>query len=112
MTGTDAATGRRLAGIAHLRQSIADILTTPLGTRVMRRTYGSRLYRLVDRPLTPGLLVELYAATVDALATWEPRIRVTSVAADNGGATGAVSLTIEGRYLPDGQEVKLEGIQL
>jgi len=37
MTGIDASTGKALGGIAHVRQSVRDILTTPLGTRVMRR---------------------------------------------------------------------------
>ena len=30
-------TGRAVAGLEHLRQSVADILTTPVGSRVMRR---------------------------------------------------------------------------
>ena len=33
---------------AHLNQSIADILTTPIGTRVMRPDYGSNIPRLID----------------------------------------------------------------
>ncbi|MEW7978507.1 MAG: GPW/gp25 family protein [Candidatus Sedimenticola endophacoides] len=51
MQGMHAITGQHLAGEAHLRQSIIDILTTPLGTRVMRRDYGSRLFELVDAPI-------------------------------------------------------------
>lgn len=111
MDGTHACTGKRLSGMDHLRQSIADILSTPLGSRVMRRDYGSRLFELVDRPVTPGFYVELYAATVEALANWEPRIAVTSVQAEQE-ESGKVSLTIEGRYLPDGKPVTLEGIVL
>ncbi|MDE4029516.1 GPW/gp25 family protein, partial [Glaesserella parasuis] len=30
----------------HIKQSIADILLTAKGSRVMRRTYGSNLYQL------------------------------------------------------------------
>ncbi|NBO96416.1 MAG: phage baseplate protein, partial [Betaproteobacteria bacterium] len=41
MLGINAQTGQPLAGIDHLRQSIRDILTTRIGTRVMRRDYGS-----------------------------------------------------------------------
>ena len=54
MRGMDRNTGRALEGIAHLRQSIRDILTTPIGSRVMRWEYGSRLFRLVDAPLSRG----------------------------------------------------------
>lgn len=39
MNGISATTGRPLSGIDHLRQSIRDILTTPIGSRVMRRLY-------------------------------------------------------------------------
>ncbi len=51
--GMNAATGRNLTGLDHLHQSIADILSTPIGTRVMRRDYGSRLPELIDAPMTP-----------------------------------------------------------
>ena len=47
MTGMDRETGKSLSGIEHLRQSIRDILTTPIGSRVMRRDYGSRLFELL-----------------------------------------------------------------
>jgi phage baseplate assembly protein W len=50
MIGLNAANGQALSGLDHLRQSIRDILTTRIGTRVMRRDYGSRLRR---PPLAP-----------------------------------------------------------
>jgi phage baseplate assembly protein W len=81
MRGTNARTGKILSGLAHLRQSIRDILTTPLGSRVMRRNYGSRLFDLVDNPLNEQTLVELFAATAEALIRWEPRLQVTRVQA-------------------------------
>ena len=81
MPGTDSETGKELTGLAHLRQSVRDILTTPIGTRVMRREYGSRLFELLDAPLTPGVLTEIYAAAAEALGRWEPRLRLTRVRA-------------------------------
>ena len=56
MLGINAQTGQPLAGIDHLRQSIRDILTTRIGTRVMCRDYGSRLPTLIDNPIStaPG----------------------------------------------------------
>ena len=33
-------TGKAITGVAHLTQSVADILLTPIGSRVMRRGYG------------------------------------------------------------------------
>lgn len=99
MRGIDARTGKPLSGLAHLRQSIRDILTTPLGSRVMRRTYGSRLFDLVDNPLNEQTVIEIFAATAEALIRWEPRIRVTRVQARsiNGvlastGKTGTITV--------------------
>jgi hypothetical protein len=63
MRGTSATTGKPLSGIQHLRQSINDILTTPIGSRVIRRDYGSDLPTLVDAPMNLSTLTRIYAAT-------------------------------------------------
>ncbi len=55
MKGMDAKTGKTLEGIEHLKQSIIDILTTPVNSRIMRRDYGSRLFELVDKPISRDL---------------------------------------------------------
>lgn len=111
MNGINASTGKRLSGIAHLRQSIRDILTTPIGSRVMRRDYGSRLYQLVDAPMNRATLLDLYAATAEALATWEPRIAVQQVTASEA-EPGRVILSLTGEYLPDGEQVTIDGIEV
>ncbi|MBF1237633.1 MAG: phage baseplate protein [Lautropia sp.] len=111
MNGTSATTGQRLAGIEHLRQSIRDILTTPIGSRVMRRDYGSRLFQLVDSPMNRATLVQIYAATIEALARWEARIRVERVVAATA-QPGRVSLDIHGVYVPDGRAVVLGDIEV
>src|SRR5438105_9459729 len=60
-------------------QSIRIILSTPIGQRVMRPTFGSRLHELVFAPLNPETLglAELYVQ--DALTFWEPRIELLDV---------------------------------
>ena len=86
--------------LAHLRQSIVDILTTPLGTRLERRTYGSLLPELIDHPDHGATRVRIYAAVASALMRWEPRLRLSRVAtARDAAQPGAVVLTIEGVYL-------------
>ncbi len=102
----DAATGRELDGLAHLRQSVGDVLTTRLGTRLTLRTYGSDLLALVDRPLTAETLTDLYAATAEAIARWEPRLALTSVRASAAGP-GSVTLDLAGAYRPTGETVTL-----
>ena len=79
MTGMNAQTGRRLEGLDHIRQSVRNILTTPIGSRVMRRDYGSLLPELIDAPLNDGTLLQAYAASIMAIIRWEPRIRVTAI---------------------------------
>ncbi|WP_366655358.1 GPW/gp25 family protein [Fodinicurvata sp. EGI_FJ10296] len=107
MQGMDAITGEPLAGTDHLAQSIRDILTTRVGTRVMRREYGSDLPRLVDAPLTPATVVDFYAATAKALRRWEPRLRLTRVQAVAGSRPGQVVLSLTGRVVADNQSVSL-----
>lgn len=99
MRGTDATTGKPLQGTAHLVQSIGDILGTPLGSRVMRRDYGSLLPRLIDQPLTGATRLRVYAAIATALMRWEPRLRLTRVGIALGDAPGQVVITVEGQRL-------------
>ena len=113
--GLDANNGGAIDGLDHLRQSVRDILITPLGSRVMRRDYGSGLFELIDANLTPLTLALIYAATVDALRKWEPRLRVTRVQAEalpEELEAGRVSITLEGEYLPDGRDIHLDGVVL
>ena len=109
MTGIDATTGRALGGIAHLRQSVRDILSTPVGSRVLLRDYGSRLFDLLDRPVTGAFLAACQAEAAGALARWEPRLRLRRVRAVSAAA-GHVAFDLEGDYLPGGEPVRLEGI--
>lgn len=111
MDGFDASNGKLLAGVAHLRQSIRDILTTPLGTRVMLRDYGSKLPRLVDAPINQSTIMEIYAATAEALAKWEPRFQLTQ-AKIISAAPGYVIMDLTGKYLPEGKEITLDGIEV
>ncbi len=109
MQGINAKTGKALGGIAHLRQSITDILTTPIGSRVMRREYGSRIRRLIDAPTNRDTLLDIYAATAEALARWEPRFSLTSVKATSA-SPGKIVLDLTGDYKPDGQTITIEGV--
>lgn len=98
-------TGRRITGIAHLQQSVADILTTPLGTRLERRPYGSLLPSLIDQPDNARTRLRCYAAIASALMKWEPRLRVTRVGMTSGAQPGQAVVDLEGEYL--GQAINL-----
>ena len=89
MTGMNNSTGRAAGDVAHIRQSVRDILTTPIGSRAMRRDYGSLIPELIDQPMNPATRLRVMSASVSALVKWEPRIRVASVrlAVDGNGTT-------------------------
>ncbi len=79
MRGMNAKTGRTLTGIAHLIQSIHCLLTTPTGSRIMRREIGSDLANLIDVPNHAATQAQLYAAIATTLMRWEPRLRIHRV---------------------------------
>ena len=110
MAGMSRDNGEALGGFDHLRQSIQDILTTPIGTRVHRRDYGSRLPRLVDRPINNSLVAEMVAATAEALDRWEPRLKLEKINIDSVSADGQISLSLVGYYLLNGARVEIEGL--
>lgn len=100
MIGMDRRTGKPLSGLAHLRQSIEDILTTPIGSRRMRPEYGSSLRRYVDLPVNEGWKSAVQAEVARALGRWEPRLRLERVKVVSV-VGGQVTLQLSGVYLGD-----------
>lgn len=85
-------TGRSIGIAAHINQSIDDILWTKYGTRVQREEYGSLVPELVDQPASEIIMLQIASSIYMALATWEPRIKVTNVLVnfENDTDTGAI----------------------
>ena len=110
MNGINRLNGKSLTGLDHLRQSIIDIITTPIGTRVMRREYGSKVPELIDAPMNSSTIMYLYAAIAEALDKWEPRILLKRIELVDVTETGKCNLVITGDYLPNGVAVKIDGI--
>ena len=79
MNGLNQHNGQAIDGLAHLYQSIAIILTTPIGSRIARRNFGSDLHKLIDAPNNKTTRVRLFAATAKALMRWEPRLKVSRI---------------------------------
>ncbi len=107
--GMNAKTGRLLTGLDHLQQSIADILHTRIGSRVMRRTYGSNLFERIDRPQTETTKAGVIADIAEALSKWEPRfllkqVKLTGTAEEQNN--GKLFCTLIGRY--NGAEISIE----
>lgn len=107
MSGISTITGRMLARREHIGQSIADIISTPIGTRLMRRNYGSFLPQLVDHPATAANRLRLIAATAQAIMKWEPRTRVLRVTV-GFNAQGKCELSIVRRDTNSADSVALK----
>lgn len=96
MAGMNIQTGRTLQSVAHIEQSIRDILLTPIGTRVMRREYGSLVADLIDHPINSITVLQLYASIAMALAQWEPRIELTNISQSiDTNNPGEITITLD-----------------
>jgi phage baseplate assembly protein W len=92
-------TGRSMTELEHLRQSVGDILSTPIGTRVMRREYGSQVPMLVDQPDNRLTELRLLSAAASALMRWEPRLSVAQMSIQRSPDTkGKAMVTVQGSY--------------
>ncbi|EAS6350850.1 baseplate assembly protein [Salmonella enterica] len=90
----DRHTGKTLTDADHIRQSIQDIITTPTGTRVMRRDYGSLISEIIDFPVNNALPLQLMAAIFDAVTRQEPRVTLTEIqlSRSENGLTADISM--------------------
>ncbi len=100
-------TGAAMSELDHIGQGIADILTTRIGTRVMRREYGSLLPELVDHPFNDATRLRVYAATVMALMRWEPRISLSRVQFLGANLQGQSVLELEGSVVDSNEPLSL-----
>lgn len=68
-----------VAGAMAIRQSVLLLLSTMPGERIRRPSYGCELYRLTfmpNDPTTHGLAIHYVR---QALAKWEPRIKIKNI---------------------------------
>jgi phage baseplate assembly protein W len=103
MTGINRHTGKRMQRAEHIRQSIADILFTPVGSRIMREPLGSTLPELIDAPQNQALNLRLAAASYMAIIHQEPRILVQNILTSAPGIDGSRTIEIRGIDRASGQ---------
>lgn len=100
-------TGGAISELSLISQSISDILTTRIGTRIMRREYGSLIPELVDHPFNDATRLRVYAAVVMALMRWEPRISLSSVQFIGANLQGQSVLEFEGSLVDTNEALSL-----
>ncbi|MFZ7109576.1 GPW/gp25 family protein [Gallibacterium anatis] len=96
----------------HIKQSIQDILLTPIGSRLQRRDYGSHLFELIDRPISRALMLQLAAASVMAIKKWEPRIDIVRFAVAINPDTAQITADIEGVRKSDKKQLNFNDVTL
>ncbi|HEG1688416.1 TPA: GPW/gp25 family protein [Enterobacter cloacae] len=102
--GMNRNTGLGISDTEHISQSMRDILLTPVGSRVMRREYGSLLSALIDMPQNPALRLQIMVACYSAIQKWEPRIRLTAINFETSDA-GEMYVDITGMRTDSGTSV-------
>lgn len=100
--GMDRETGRLLQDWDHCAQSIAVILTTRVGWRLMRRRFGAKVADLQDRNPEPAVLLAIFAAIAAALRAWEPGFRLRRIVPLQLTADGTARFELAGDYYPRG----------
>lgn len=71
--------GSTLTELEHIQQSLEDIATTPIGSRIVRREYGTLLANLMDQPISEALYLKIYSTLYSAYVRWEDRIEISQI---------------------------------
>ncbi|WP_282046305.1 GPW/gp25 family protein [Roseibium album] len=105
MTGVDRYTLKPIDNLSHTMQSVEVILSTDIGSRVMRRPFGGGVSELLGRALVPRTFAIMQQLIGTAIDLWEPRLAVRRVSFE--GSAGAVrvgtaSVVIAADYRPNG----------
>lgn len=100
--GMDRMTGRLLTGWEHCAQSIVGVLETEIGTRTMRRLFGSALHDIQDRNPDGRTLMTGFVSIAAALRQWEPGFKLMKIIPGTFGADGVATFTLSGVFYPRG----------
>ena len=98
--------GKPLTEIEHIKQSLADLISTPIGSRIMRRDYGTQLANLIDQPTSESLYLKCYSTIYIAVLRWEPRIEISKIFISSQ-EQGKQVLDIEGVLIQSGQNLNM-----
>ncbi|NRD72712.1 hypothetical protein HQQ94_05500 [Shewanella sp. VB17] len=113
-TGTDRESGRLIGGVAYLRQRLADVINTPLGSLVARREFGSRMHEMTDRSIGRRFYMDAYVRLTEAVnnpVNGLDDFKLDEMTVSPAG-DGRVEIGLSGTYLSNGKPITMEGIIL
>ncbi len=99
------APGEIVEGLDDVEQCLAIILTTPRGSDPLRPTFAVDLAQYVDQPISRSLPA-IVRDVSDAIARWEPRIKLISVSAAIAAGSDGSNLQVTVTW-----QLKLAGAQ-
>ena len=109
--GTNRTTGKLITGVEYLRQRIADVINTPLGSLVGRRLFGSRMHELLDRNVNAAFYMNAYVLLAEAINNKVNELDdllLKEMLIESIGAAH-YEITIIGEY--NGEQIKLGGLK-
>ncbi len=117
MKGMNAQTGEPIEDFEELQQSVLDILTTPYGSRLMRRNYGAGLSMFIDMPINVQTIGQIQATLANALMTQETRLVLKEISVNvgqgsSGASNGSISVSLKGNYLPQQTMVNFNNLSI
>jgi len=95
---------RFVSGPEKVRQSIFTLLDTEPGERVMRADFGCGLTRWLMAPNNPATRAAIEREVGNALARWEPRIRIDEVNVNPADDPAMVLIEIRYAHILDGRQ--------
>lgn len=98
--------GSEISELEHIRQSLEDIATTPIGSRLMCREYGTLLASLMDQPIGQALYLKIYSTLYSAYVRWEDRIEISQISVAELNK-GQLILDVTGFLETNGNEVNM-----
>lgn len=94
----------------YLKQSIDDIINTPIGSRIMRRNYGCAIMDIIDLPMNEYTLIQIQAQLANTLLQQENNISLTKLVVKNKNQ--CLFLELEGSYVYSGNKVNINDIKI
>ena len=105
MAGIDRHTGRVITNLGSALQAVEVILTTRIGSRIMRREFGGGADELLGRLLTADHVAVFRQLVATAIDLWEPRLAIRRIALEGSAEElrrGEAGFVLEADWRPRG----------
>jgi len=70
-----------------MQSKVIRVLMTPLGSRIMRPLFGSRLFELIDRNYDTGYRLDAVAYSAEAIERNLPELQIREIRSKEGEVT-------------------------